>query len=269
MTRLFPVLLLVCLASAGCRKKSSPEYYEAKSRYDVLLARDGDEAYTSEAMRLVVTALRAVPAQSLEGEQARTLAAKIEAEQARVAREAEAARAARDRAAVPLTAAPMGPAAPAPSVAPAVVETKPAPGLEQLTEAEVLKAFPTCMGPSHAVDTRGAIPGKTVGHDVIERPECQSLPGEHKPGVVATLIYADGRYRGLMSTTAAGEPKAAQPPAPPQEIDGGRFLLVPGAPLPPELGGPPPPTGKTDLPPGNAAVGGAPITTPAETQLPH
>jgi hypothetical protein len=77
------VVLLVALTAAGCRKPSSPEFFQLEAAQASLLAREGDEALEGNELAGIITRLDAIPADALEKPRAEALVAKLRAAQAR------------------------------------------------------------------------------------------------------------------------------------------------------------------------------------------
>lgn len=242
--RRLAILLLGLLAVSGCRKKMAPEFYELESNYSIMVARDGDDAYASPDMDAVLAGLQKIPADTVEGPKAAALVATITAEKARVAREAkEAADALAAAAKIP------EPPAPGPSLFPPP-PSEPAPAVDAgpgappkpyqgMPMADFLKYYGECFVPGPA----RTIPGNPEGVS-------QQLKGDRKcraeynavdPRTSVFFVFVKDGLVGQITETAPAQPekKAAPPPA----VDAGNqtFLVVPGAPLPPELGGPPAP----------------------------
>lgn len=89
--RLVPVvLILLALCGAGCSKKSSKEFHRLAADQEILVTREGDEAWASPEMDAIAAGLTTVPPDALEKERAIALVAKIAAEKARVLAEREA-----------------------------------------------------------------------------------------------------------------------------------------------------------------------------------
>jgi hypothetical protein len=89
--RLVPVLVVVlALLGAGCSKKSSKEFHRLSADQEILVTRDGDDAWASPEMDTIAAGLAAIPENTLEKERANALVAKIAAEKARVLAEREA-----------------------------------------------------------------------------------------------------------------------------------------------------------------------------------
>jgi hypothetical protein len=90
--RVGALVVLAGLALSACRKKTAPEYYQLESNASILADRDGDDAWAGDEMSSVLTSLRAIDPEAVEGPKAQALISKIEAQRARVAKDkAEAA----------------------------------------------------------------------------------------------------------------------------------------------------------------------------------
>lgn len=149
-------LMIVCLVAAtACRKKSSPQFFDAQGRYAVISAKLGDDAYDDPELSEIETMLRDVPAQAKEYEQAQALLTTIGAEKARVRAEKAAL-------AQPVVAAPepLFPPAP-PREVPAAEEGKPtvdagfSPHIGMSIDA-FLAAYSACMSATEDVLMPGA-----------------------------------------------------------------------------------------------------------------
>ena len=85
------LLLLLCvlqgLLMSSCRKKTSPEFYKLEAAHSILVAREGDDAFVSDEMTVILSGLQAIPEDALERPRATALAAQISAERSRVAAE--------------------------------------------------------------------------------------------------------------------------------------------------------------------------------------
>lgn len=242
--RRLAILLLGLLAMSGCRKKSAPEFYELESNYSIMVARDGDDAYSSPDMDAVLAGLQKIPSDSVEGPRAAALVATIANERARVAREAkEVADALAAAARIPEPPAP-GPSLFPPPPKDPTADTDAGPAAppkpyQGMSMADFQKYYGDCFVPG---------PPKTIPGN----PEGVSLQIRDERGCRAQYNAADSRTRvffvfvkealvGQLTEQAAPEPEKKVVPA--QVVDAGSqtFLLVPGAPLPQELGGPPAP----------------------------
>ncbi len=196
-------LLALALGLTGCRKKHAPEYFEAEGKYQVLVARTGDDAYLSPEMAAVLKKLQSVPEGRIESEQAQQLAARITAGTARV----QAAQRAAD---APIAAAPVvmnfpsapsvpsgGP--PADAVAPTgaadagPVDERPQAGMPQ---AEFVKKFGSCFEGEREV----AVPGSAAplkGFQVANREACTKKFGATNQ----SYVFEDGKWKGIVTET--------------------------------------------------------------------
>jgi hypothetical protein len=261
------LFLVVMLAiTAGCRKKSSPQFFEAERRHQSLITRDGDDAYLSLDMDGVLDLLRQVPADAVEASRATELTATIQAAQARVRAEREAAGkpppppdeyVRTDEGSEPV---------PPRDETPLPIDGPPAGGM---AEAEFTAKYQGCVtGPKEIpVDVP---PGKAPAYAVRETPECQK-----KLFVTGNVqfFFLEKRLAGRVVTRTEGGTKpgtAVAPKAPPGEPESEQFLLVPGAPLPKALQGkvPPPNTGAMPAAPTGDGIKEAPVapTLPARTE---
>jgi hypothetical protein len=244
------------LVVAGCRKKSAPEYYALESDYSILVAREGDDAYASEDMDTILARLRAIDPDALEGPKAAELAAKIEAERQRVARETKEKEAADALAAVrrqaefrpgvvtsAIQSEPQGPegALPAQVVDVDAGRRKPYGGMPR---AEFEKLYGDCFDSGPAM----TLPNQPEGSSMVLRDDaaCRSEFGVADPATKTYFVFVKDALVGQRSETRTVKEVIKEPasaaPAPPASAgppDAGQYLLIPGAPLPPQLGGPP------------------------------
>jgi hypothetical protein len=234
------VLLLLCVSTAllmsGCRKKSNPEFYKLEADQSILVARDGDDAWVSPEMDVVLRGLQAIPEDSVEGPRAAALAAKVATEQARVKAE---------QAPKPAAAPPPDPfagrvAEPAPAPAPpaeggatgevdAGEITLPFPGMDE-------KAFVARFGSCFSAGKPVPLPdGKVASSYVIgSSAACQKQFGS-ATGVAMYLFTEKGLWGKATETTQiidAGMITLPAPPAPPQPAPPPPILTTPGAPQP-------------------------------------
>lgn len=238
------VFLLVILALSGC-KKSSKEFYEGQRRYDVLVAREGDDAFLTAEMGEVSQALSAVPSNAIEKPKADALVAKIASERARI----EAARAADARAQAAAEAAAQNPPAfpvgmgtrpPEPPKEVAVVAAVDAGAAEPfpfggMSLAEFRKQFGSCVRGETTFDRGGEL---VPAFPVVESAECERRM-KAPPG--SLMIFVGGKLMGTATLSAAGRATldAGAPGATTRTVDGPSFLVVPGAPIPPGYTSPP------------------------------
>ncbi len=91
MKPIFLFLIAFALALAGCKKSPQPsiEYLKAKGDYDVLVAREGDDAYFSFDMGQIEALLNKVPANSLDTAAAAALLQEIDARRKEIQAERE------------------------------------------------------------------------------------------------------------------------------------------------------------------------------------
>jgi hypothetical protein len=235
-------LLLLCVLAglllSGCRKKTSPEFYKLEADQSILISRDGDDAYASPEMAAIINGLQAIPENMVERPRALELAAKLTAEQSRVASERAAAgkekppeavkdpyagRLQRDKV--------VEVAAPPPDDADDAGEPMPYFGMDEATFGSL---FGRCFaqGPTMRIADGGAATSQVLGPN----PECQKRHGT--PGSVTSYLFVDGGVWGkhVETTTVvdAGPPPPPPPPPPPAAPpDAGEpILTIPGAPLP-------------------------------------
>ncbi|MCU0695080.1 MAG: hypothetical protein MUC96_00975 [Myxococcaceae bacterium] len=242
----FVVLLL---ATSGCRKKSYKAFYEAERAYQVMVAREGEDAYFQPELEQVLTVLRAVPAGAPEEPKAQALLATIEQERARITAERNQAEAeARTaQAAAPPTRTDFGTTAPTEGAAPAIDPAAAGPGTPQpgMDEAEFKRQFGVCVtGPEVIELPTGKHPAYTGADD--ER--CRKRLGTSAP---TKFFFVNNKLAGRAISQVNAEAAAAADKAR-KEAEAAQanakkedFLFVPGAPLPKVLAEkmPPPNTG--------------------------
>ncbi len=102
------VLGVLCVAVSACRKKHAPEVFKLEADVDVLVAQQGEDAYESPEMTVVVAALGRIDPAAVEAERARALGDRIARGRAELAQEREAKqRAVLSQKAPPQAAAPV------------------------------------------------------------------------------------------------------------------------------------------------------------------
>ncbi len=240
------ITLVCCLAlalvSSSCRKKTYEAFYKLEAQQSSLISNDGDDAYLSPEMDVVLAGLAAVPENAREKERADALLAKLTAEKQRVQAE---------RAAPPPT--PSEPAAPPPLIA-TVEPVKPAPvaaaegpvdaGPPQpfagMSEKAFLAAFGACFssGPATTTQDGGAATGQVVKNDA----DCIKRFGT--AGATTTFLFTSAGLIGKRTETTSetkkevkpeptAAPKPTEPPPEPQPV-----LRIMGAPqpVPPDAG---------------------------------
>lgn len=233
--------LLLSLTLSGCKKKSSAEFYRLESEHSVLLTREGDEAYASDEMDVVLAGLRAIPEDTLEKPRADALVATITTEQARV-------KAARPTAAVnapddvnarfeAIKAARVVETIQANEADAGAQDAGPVEPTKGMSEADFLKAFGVCFtrGEPFALADGGTATTQLVRDDA----KCQAQHGT--PGATTRWLFVSGGlFAKLVETSSAksststtvidaGTPKP--PPAPQPEPE--PALAIPGAPVAP------------------------------------
>lgn len=238
------VLLLLCVLEAlllsGCRKKSSPEFYKLESQQSVLISRDGEDAYVSDEMAGVISALQAIPEDALEKPRATELAAKLSAEQARIL--AERAAAAKPRP-PPDQAAPPPPPPPPPEPA-AAAEAPPAdqpdggpPPPAQPWAGMEEKVFQERFGKCFAAGAKATLPdGKPATRYALNPgADCQKqYGGANEPGL--SYLFTDkglwGKSNETTTVVDAGRITIPGVPPPPPPPPGPDIITTPGAPQP-------------------------------------
>ncbi|MFO0595804.1 MAG: hypothetical protein U0228_10880 [Myxococcaceae bacterium] len=237
-------LVLVFLASllwSGCRKHTWQPYYQLDGQQQVLVARDGDSGYLSDEMAEVIAALRAAPENTREHDQALALAARLEAERARVTAERK-----RDTpvAVVPTAATPpaLDPPKPPPPPDEGVdAATAPTEPFQGMTEEEFVKAFGACFSSGPA--DHGPDGGVATSQLVKNTPECRKRWGKPE-GETAWLFLKEGGLLGsrtTVTTTTTVVVDAGPPPPPPAPDPSKVIRLMPGQPLPEGYTAVPPP----------------------------
>lgn len=236
--RVFLSILLVILAISSC-KKSSKEFYESQRRYDVLVAREGDDAFLTPEMGDISQALSAIPSNAIEKPQAVALVAKIAAERTRI--EAAQAEAARTQAAAE-TAAERPPSFPSgagtrppepPKEAPPVAAAVDAGSGEPfpfggMSLAEFRKQFGSCVRGETTFDRGGEL---VPAFPIVESSECQRRL-KAPPG--SLMIFVGGKLFGTATLSAAGRASldAGAPGPSTRTVPGPSYLVIPGAPVP-------------------------------------
>lgn len=241
LTLILPCVLAALVVS-GCAKKSSKEFHKLSADQELLVLRDGDDAWVSAEMSTILGGLEAVPENTIEKPRAAALVEKIKAERARV--EQERAEAAKPR------PAPEDPfAGRLPSASGAVVEPAPAAADQGATDGGAPQAPRPFLGMSEALFTQlfGACvsPGPTVklssGADaatvleLTKSPECRKKLGvEQAEGSTVFLFGPKGLAEQVTTTIGIidggqiitpGRQPPTPDPGPPQ-------LTIPGAPVP-------------------------------------
>lgn len=251
VTRLVPLVLVVGLF-AGCRPKTSPEYYKAEADYSVLVSAQGDDAYADPKMADVLARLKAIPANVREAQLVQALIAKIEAEAKRVAEEKATSDKAMAAADVPTAPMNLGsdpsprrdsPGAnlPPPAVGPADGGAPSAPKpYGDMPKEEFLKWYGGCVDQGPDVQL-AAFPKKGAGYQVKDRADCQQRLGVG-PGQTS-FVFVEGKLKGQVTRTETrtetvvdAGPRPSPPP--PERKD---FSIIPGGPIPDELRPPAPP----------------------------
>jgi hypothetical protein len=189
-------LFTLAFAFVACRKTSSPAFYEAQSKYEVLSAKEGDDVYLSGALTSVVDTLNQVNSSTLEYERATALIQKIERETARVKAERAAAQ-----------AEPEAPKAAVPAV-PRVTATEPVAqadaveavdaGMKETPEPErdmTPQAFAArYQGCVRSVSTAEERAAKKERFEVTSSPECQKRL-KADPDGVTQFEFAEGKLK--------------------------------------------------------------------------
>lgn len=242
--RRLAILLLGLLAVSGCRKKMAPEFYELESNYSIMVARDGDDAYASPDMDAVLAGLQKIPADTVEGPKAAALVATITAEKARVAREAKEA-----ADALAAAARPPEPPAPGPSLFPPP-PSEPTPAVDagpgappKPYQGMPMEEFQKYYGECFEAGPAKTIPGNPEGVSlrVKDSRTCRAQYNAVDPRTSVFAVFVNGRFVGQLTENAPVVTEKKGPPLVAVDAGSKAFLLVPGAPLPPELGGPPAP----------------------------
>jgi hypothetical protein len=233
------LVLLVLVSATGCKKKSAPEVYRLESDVEVLVAREGDDAWERPELEAIEQQLAAIPADVVEAARVQALLQRVRSERARV----KAERAARTEK-VP------EPPPPPPrddqggmAVPPALPEEEDDAGVEVLEptlgmpEAEFVARFGKCFKPGPMVDVPDA--GRGTSQVVLNQPECEARFGEK--GSTVSHVFIDGKLRGRLTegpptrqVVDAGPPppKPPPPPPPPTPFDASVLFVIPGAPRP-------------------------------------
>lgn len=243
------ISLCLLISFAGCRKKTSPEFFKLESAQSVLISRDGDDAYVSPEMDAIIEGLSAIPENAREKERAVELVQRLSSEKARVVAE---------RAPKPPPPPRPDPFAgrnlnPTPVEPPPVVEEEPVdagPPSEPWTgmdEATFKKLFGQCFSPGPKTELPNGTPATT--QVLVSKPECQKSLGAR--GATTSYLFVDGGVWGKVTETFvkldAGQPPAPPPPPPPPPPaprDAGEpTIRLPGAPAPDGTAPAAPPSG--------------------------
>lgn len=238
MRSAFAVGVAVLLALSGC-KKSSKEYFEATRQHDSLVAQNGEDAYLLPEMDAVAALLAKVPDNAVEVVRARALLEKVNAEMARM-RAIQAQLEQEQRAAAKFEEAIGLQRVDSTTELPRTVEAVQAPAVDAgvevfpydgMTQSEFVRVFGACVSTQTTFD-RGQ--GQRVpAFPAVDSPQC--LRRLRVPAK-SMMLFIDGKLAGsatLMTPPPVAPVDAGPPPEQP------RYLLVPGAPLPPGYNGVP------------------------------
>lgn len=221
------------LSLASCRKQSSEAFHRLDAEQSVLISRDGDDAYVSNEMDVIIAGLNGVPENALEKDRAVALSGKLRAEQRRVREERTPAVV---KAAPPQPAEPLRNLSPPEPVAPvtpppppdedAGPPTAPFAGME---EKAFLALFGRCFSAGEATPGPDGRPAKT--QVVVDGSDCLKKFG--RPGATRTLyVFVDGRFQLVRTQTLVDAGTPAAPPRPASAADAGeRVMTLPGAPV--------------------------------------
>lgn len=235
---------LAVLVVTGCAKKSSKEFHRLSSEQEVLVLREGDDAWVSAEMAAIQSGLEQVPENTLEHDRAVALVEKIKGERARVERE-------KAEAAAPTPAAqptpPQLPTADQPAATPAAepLAAEPAaaadggaPAAAQpwlgMPEAEFSKRFSACVsaGPKTKLST-GA--DADAVYAVNATAECQKQLGGAQPGGRTVFLFGPkglAEKATFVTETIDGGQIITPGRQPPTPDPGPPQLTIPGAPVP-------------------------------------
>ncbi len=217
------VVLVLGLGLSGCRKKTAREFYDLESRATILETRDGEEGLLSDEMTGIVTALKAIPPDTVEGPKARELSSNLEANRQRVMKErADAAAALAQSAAAARLPPPVEvtrPVEPKTEVV-GTPDAGPARPWANMTLAEFQERFGTCMEGVGEKDIPGK--GRMQAWEVIRTPTCILKYGIANEDTHHFFLFQNGRLaeerteqRTITIIDAGRAPAVAQPEAPP------------------------------------------------------
>ena len=234
--RFLLVLALIALSVAGCRKKSSPEFFKFEADHSILVAREGEDAYVSPEMDVILAGLQAVPAEAIEKPRAETLAAKILAEKTRLtaSRVVKPTPPPVDPFAGRLTGTGSSPVEPAPDSTPETDAGDLPPPSTGLDLATFLQRYGRCFTEGAPTQLPNGVAATT---QVLKSgADCQKLG---TAGATTLYLFVDGKVWGKATQTEtvvvvdAGPPPAKPaPPPPPDAGEGETMLQIQGAPQP-------------------------------------
>ncbi len=214
--------VVLVVATLGCGKKSSKEYFDARRAYDQLVDQEGDDAYLLPEMMQVSNALAAVPERAIEYPMAQKLVATIAAEKARV--EKERAELEHIVTAKPLEkqGLPTGEPLPKPPTEPntAAIDAPPEGGM---TEALFKEKFGSCVTGPAPISLQGQ--GQVPAYTSLNSADCFKRLGITQ---VAKFFFINGALAGRSTTTTT-------------IIDAGVQVVAPPKPPPAPSGSPTPP----------------------------
>jgi hypothetical protein len=274
--RVLPLVLVVlCLTFSGCRKKSYREFYEAERNYQVMVAREGEDAYALPEMDQVLSVLKATPAGAIEEPKARTLVETIERERARLASERAQAERLVNEGERPVDFPTEGVAPPAePATVGEAVPAEPGTPQPGMDEAAFKQQFGACISGPETLDLPT---GKHPAYAGKDDDRCRKMLGTK---ATTSFFFINGKLAGqsISQVDAAAVAAAAKARKDAEAAQANananakkeEYLLVPGAPLPKGLQGnvPPANTGAMPAAPTGDGIKEAPVvpTLPARTE---
>jgi hypothetical protein len=233
---------LAVLVVTGCAKKSSKEFHRLSSDQEVLVLREGDDAWVSAEMAAIQAGLEQVPENAIEHDRALALVEKLKSERARVERE-------KAEAAAPAPSAQPSPPPPPPpeqpAGAPAAEPLAAAPAVDGgappaaqpwlgMPEAEFSKRFGACVSAGPKTKLSSGADADAV-YAVNATAECQQQLGGAQAGGRTIFLFGPkglAEKATFVKETIDGGQVVTPGFQPPTPDPGPPPLTIPGAPLP-------------------------------------
>lgn len=231
-------VLLSALAFTGCKKRSK-EFTKWEGQYNVLITRDGDDAYALPEMQDVINGLENVPVDSLDREKAMALAVKITSERDRLATEKTKAEAPKPPPENPFANRPSSSDTPSEPETPAVAEgevdagpAEPDMPTSGMDEKVFVEKFGSCFNPA----PKAKLPDgrEATAYELNTSAKCQKQFG--MPDTTVRYLFTDRGLWGKATETLivrdAGVFQLPLPPQPPPPPPAQPIITTPGAPQP-------------------------------------